>query len=239
MIKSLSPYYLSVPFVSPLTSETCSKYTLNIYVWDGLKTATPTTPVYSVTKNNPTTSTGNDKINISRLVNDYINFIPAVGVATGLIDAENQRWCKTSVVYTTENILDTDVEQLENVSLVVKGYSYGMDGENVGLPINKILLEGTEFKVQRNGFFNLPILINESFASITNYDSGCLYFVLSDLYLETGVGLEESTDNGVSWSYTVVSLISPVCGFTPTTTTWFRLKSLIDNTYSNIYILTL
>ena len=37
MIKTLSPYYINIPFVSPLTSLVCTSYTLKIYIWKGLK----------------------------------------------------------------------------------------------------------------------------------------------------------------------------------------------------------
>ena len=45
---------------------------------------------------------------------------------------------------------------------MTKGYNYGMDGKNAETPTNKILLSGTEFKVNRNGIFVLPIEIAET-----------------------------------------------------------------------------
>jgi hypothetical protein len=42
--------------------------------------------------------------------------------------------------------------QLQFVELAVRGYGYFMDGENPTTPINKVLLEGNEFKVNRNGY---------------------------------------------------------------------------------------
>lgn len=160
MIKSLSPYYINVPFVSPLTGATCTAFTLKIYVWDGLKLAPPVSAVYQVTKNNPTTSVGSDKLNIGRLVNDFIEFLPKFGSATGLYDAQNQRWCKTTITYKTADALDLNVEQLPTTTLVLKGYGYGMEGENSGIPQSRILLNGNEFKVSRNGIFNIPIILD-------------------------------------------------------------------------------
>jgi hypothetical protein len=147
MIKTLSPYYLTIPFVSPLTGAICTAFTLKIFVWDGVKATPPATASYSITKNNPTASTGNDKINIARLINDFIDFMPS---------ESNQRWCKTTVTYD-----GSGVEELVTTSLVLKGYGYGMSGENPQPPANRILLQGNEFKVQRSGVFNLPILILE------------------------------------------------------------------------------
>jgi len=94
------------------------------------------------------------------LVNDFIEFTPQLGAGTGLYDGNNQRWVKTAVIYNTGNPIDTDVVQLQTTVLMLRGYGYGMEGENPQPPANRILLQGTEFKVQRDGFFNLPIIID-------------------------------------------------------------------------------
>lgn len=162
MIKSLSPYYLSIPFLSPLTSVICTEYTLQIYVWDGVKATPPTTPSYTITKQNVANSSGTDKVNISRLLNDYIDFTLQSMSTTGLYNANNQRWVKTTIVYTTTDIDDLDVVQSATTTLMLQGYTYGLDGENAQTPTNKILLSGDEFKVNRSGFFNLPVMVAES-----------------------------------------------------------------------------
>lgn len=161
MIKTLSPYYLTIPFVDPVTTETCTSYTLKIYVWDGVKATPPVAESYAISKNNPTTSTGNDKINVARLLNDFIDFAPSTGVATGLIDGDNQRWVKFTLTYTVP-IDGVGSEQDVSTELVLKGYSYGMDGENGDTPTNRILMSGVEFKVNRTGVFNVPIKILEA-----------------------------------------------------------------------------
>lgn len=160
MIKSLSSYYINIPFFSPLTSDVAIEYTLLIWVWNGLKINPPVEPTYSKTKKNIDSSVDTDEINIARLVNDFIEFTPQLGAGTGVYDGNNQRWVKTAVIYNTGNPIDTDVVQLETTVLMLKGYGYGMQGENPQPPSNRILLQGTEFKVQRNGFFNLPIIID-------------------------------------------------------------------------------
>lgn len=163
MIKTLSPYYLYIPFVDPITTDTCLSYTLKLYVWDGDKDTPPATASYSITKNNPTSSTGNDKINIARLLNDFIDFAPSIGIATSLIDGDNQRWVKFTLTYTTlvDDIATLGTEQNVSTELALKGYSYGMDGENASTPANRILMSGDEFKVNRTGVFNVPIKILE------------------------------------------------------------------------------
>lgn len=177
MIKSLSPYNLSIPFVAPLSGLTCSSYTLQIFVWNGLKNVVPTNTTYEITKYNPTGSTGNDSINISLLINDFIDFTPYDTTATELIDGNNQYWVKTQILYTTADE-DDFVPNYEETLLMTSGYGYGMDGENSQIPSNNILLTGAEFKVSRDGFFILPILIEETTDEST--------LVLDSVTLDTG-----------------------------------------------------
>lgn len=160
MIKSLSPYYLSVPLVAPLSLETCSSFTLQIFVWNGLKNDVPTEPIYEITKDNANASTGSEEINISLLVNDYINFTPSFSDTTELVNGSNQIWVKTQVLYTTTEETDY-VPNYETTVLLLQGYGYGLDGKNPQPPTNNILLNGTEFKVDRDGKFVFPFLIQE------------------------------------------------------------------------------
>ena len=162
MIKSLSPYYVNIPFVSPLTGATAISYTLNLFIWNGAKNDPPIEPQYQTTKSNPTSSTGTDKINIARLVNDYINFTPNKSSVTELNDGNNQVWVRQEVEYTTSNEDDNGVLQLAETVLCLKGYGYGLDGENSQPPTNKILIPIQDYKVNRNGFFNVPILLEET-----------------------------------------------------------------------------
>ena len=158
MIKSLSPYYVETSFVSHRSSLTCTAYTLNIYVWNGAATNYPSMPSYSITKNNPTSSTSTDKINIARIINSFITITPQKGSGQELLDGNNQKWCKTEVIYTTASSLDATVPQDVDVQLLTRGYNYGTDGENGQPPSNKVMLSsGTEYNVNRSGFFSLPI----------------------------------------------------------------------------------
>jgi len=161
MIKSLSPYYVNIPFVSPLTGATAITYTLNLFIWNGLKNSPPSEAQYQITKENPTGSTGTDKINIARLVNDYINFEPNKSFITELNNGQNQVWVRQEVEYTTSDEDDNGVLQLAETVLCLKGYGYGLEGENPQPPNNKILIPIQDYKVNRNGIFNVPILIDE------------------------------------------------------------------------------
>jgi len=201
MIKSLSPYYLTIPFKSPLTNETCTAYTLKIYVWNGLKNTAPSTASYQVTKGNPTLSGGSDKVNIARLVNDYIDFLAQTSGVTALYNGNNQRWVKTEIVYTTSNELDLDLAQLPTTTLLLQGYGYGLDGQNSQPPTNKILLSGEEFKVNRGGVFNLPILIDEPTSTINAVDETI------DIYFQDTVLNVLSNDN-LGYAPTIIKSIS-------------------------------
>ena len=157
MIKSLTPYYINIPLVNPITEDVCLSYVLEIYVWNGAKNNPPIEPQYQITKTNPTASTGTDKINIANLINDFIDFVPNKSTVTELNDGNNQVWVLSQVIYN-----DTPtISQIYNLQLCVKGYGYGLSGENPQPPINKILIPIQDYKVNRNGFFNVPILIDE------------------------------------------------------------------------------
>jgi hypothetical protein len=158
MIKALTPYIITTSFVSPRSGLTCTAYQLSIFVWNGAKTNAPTTPSYLITKDNPTGSTSTDEVNIGRIINDFINQRPQKGIGQEFLDGNNQKWCKTSITYTTASGLDATVPQDVALDLLVRGYGYGMDGANPDTPTNKIMAtSGIEYKVNRGGFFSLPI----------------------------------------------------------------------------------
>ena len=221
MIKALSRYWIEIPFVSPNTSLTCTDFTLQVFVWNGDKGTPPTTPSYEITKKNPTGSTDLSKINIANLVSDFVDFTQQEGTTTELIDGNNQNWVKWQTFYTTSNPLDATTPSNLNTQLMLRGYSYGMGGENATTPANKILLSGNEFKVNRNGVFVLPIEIAETTVTlgtltITNITSlgGDQYEVT---FSQTG-NLDEiyyryKLDGEVSWNV----------GFESTTTSPFDI----------------
>ena len=240
MIKSLSPYYLTIPFIAPISETMCSSFTLQIFVWNGLKNIVPSNTVYEITIDNVTESVDDYKIDIALIVNDFIDFTPFDTTSTELIDGFNQYWVKTQILYTTEDE-DDYVPNYETTVLMTQGYGYGMGGENQQIPTNKILLQGTEFKVNRNGFFVLPILIEESeptetyFATITDTSGGCVTFTYNIPYAEPAITVQISTDGGIVWGDSTGSPTSPRCGFSFSSGDMVRLKSIGDTIYySNV-----
>ena len=162
MIKTLSPYYLTIPFVAPLSGLTCTEFTLQIFVWDGAKSSPPTSALYESTIKNPTSSVGNSKFDIANLISDAIRFTQQEGSGTDLINGNNQVWVKWQTFYKTTLATDNTTPTNINTVLASKAYAYGFDGENTTTPTNKILLSGNDFKVSRNSIFVLPIEIEQT-----------------------------------------------------------------------------
>ena len=158
MIKTLSPYYVSIPLVNPNTLVVCNSYEINLFIWKGNKTAVPAVPEYYITQINAAASNGTHTFNIARIINDFIEFEIEPSFVTSLEDSNNQVWVRFFITYDDE----PELPQFQFVELAVRGYGYFLDGENPSTPINKVLLEGTEFKVNRNGLFVLPIELDET-----------------------------------------------------------------------------
>jgi hypothetical protein len=232
MIKTLSPYYITTPFVSPATVLTCTSYTLSIYVWSGLQSAVPATASYTITKDNPTASTGDSKVNIAKILNDFITFTPVKATSTVLLDTVNQQWVKTEVTYITTAPADASTPQLGVVNMFTRGYSYGNDGENIATPTNKILMYGNEFNVSRTSYIAVPLQTNllATATTVISYpDSQINYTVTPNLDDSTGTNeelvstmlidaTETTTDtyfevvhNGVTLTYYIID----ECRYTP------------------------
>ena len=154
MIRTLSPYNYITPLVSPASGLTCTSYTLNLYIWNGNKANVPATTTESWTKLNPTASTGNDTINISRVLADYIEVPTVTGTGVQFVNANARWWIKTEVRYITNT---TENPQFGLTQLFGRGYSYGNEGENITTITDNMLLDGREFKVSRQGVAIIPI----------------------------------------------------------------------------------
>ena len=197
MIKTLSPYYINVPLVNPNSSVVCNSYTVKLFIWKGNKTAVPSVADYEITKINASASNGTDKVNIARIVNDFIDFNCIQSTVTSLENSDNQTWVRFFVLYNDQ----PTIPQLQFIELAIKGYGYFMEGENPTTPANKILLDGDEFKVNRNGTFVLPILLNETppaapsiiIESITDIGGGFFELVFSHIgtYLSMELFIDE------------------------------------------------
>lgn len=246
MIKTLSPYYISVPLINPTSELVCDSYTVNIYVWQGSKTAVPSTPDYTITKINAAGSSATEKLNIARIVNDFIDFSCVQSTVTSLEDGNNQAWVKFVCYYSDQ----PELPQLVTTQFAVKGYGYFMEGENPQIPANKILIEGDEFKVNRGGYFVLPIEMTETppdvpefiITDITGGDTitYTITFETDDIYLRY------RQDGDTDWIFepSVFSNTSPITFEIPLTgdveVQLFAYDALTDTfVYSNIFDVTI
>jgi len=155
MILTRSPYYKSVPWVRPSDSATVDSYTLELFIWTGGKVADlPATATYSILKENIEASTGTDKIDIARLVNDFIENIVVTDSLTGLKATGSSVWVKHQVVYNFGGDLSTELVVTDYAS---QGYGYGNEGENYQAT-SDLLSDTLEVDVYQGGNVMIPIL---------------------------------------------------------------------------------
>ncbi len=157
-IKTLSPYLLTIPLVNPISSVVCTQFTVKVYAWAGELSAIPAEPLYVITKINAAASSGSEKMDISKLINDVMEFSCVVQTDTNIVDGNNQVWVKYECYYSDM----PSFPSINTIELATKGYGYTMEGTNPQLPSNKILLTGDEFKVNRGGLFVLPFMVEEA-----------------------------------------------------------------------------
>tara|TARA_R110000803_G_scaffold37563_1_gene80930 strand:+ start:3949 stop:5034 length:1086 start_codon:yes stop_codon:yes gene_type:complete len=164
MIRSLSPYYITTPLEftpSGGSQQRCEKYTLNIWAWNGDKDFPVSDNSYQVTFKNTANSYGSHDINISKMIQDFIEFTPidTTGISNfDVVDGNNQMWVYTFVTYNDET-----TRVAENTELYSLGYSYGDEGKNYQAIPNNIALttKVSEYRVSTDGYFILPIYAGE------------------------------------------------------------------------------
>jgi hypothetical protein len=163
MIRSLSPYYINIPWVSPATGLTSTSYTLSLFIWDGDKAAPPATAEYSLSKFNPTGLTTSDNtVDISRLINDFVELTPSQTNTTAYNSTSASWWVKWQYTYVVVGGGVENTPQGATTKLFANGYSYGNEGGNVETITQLKLFQGLEFKADRTSYYSLPILANES-----------------------------------------------------------------------------
>ena len=83
MIRALSPYYIDTDLVYGGT--TCERFTLTVQIWDGAKASPDSTNEYKITYENTLGSTGSHKINISSMIQDYVEFNVPTSFSVGQV----------------------------------------------------------------------------------------------------------------------------------------------------------
>ena len=177
MIRTLSPYNYKIPFKSVDFQLICQKYTLELFIWNGAKADVPATATESWTKSNPLGLGGNgefDTINISRVLADYVETaLSSPEFDTQMLNGDSQWWLKSQVLYYTTPATPESTEPPAYVTtqLFNRGYSYGLEGENVTDVPDNIMATGREFRVNRRGVFLLPIYTPDNTVPTVKVDS--------------------------------------------------------------------
>lgn len=181
MIKTLSPYYKTITWMSPSSMTLPDKYILELYIWSGDKTNVPIEASYEVENVNPLGRVGDSDVNISNYINDFISNELYQSTTTQLIPTSSQVWVKSQVIYYINNVAQTP--EFEEVDLALKGYTYGMDGVNGSTPSSGVLSSVTELKVNKNSFFSLPVFLSETLTTdvtVISYPNNTLNKVFSE-----------------------------------------------------------
>lgn len=227
-MKILSPYYITVPYIAPLSGLVCTKFTLRVYIWGGLKSSVPISSTYEITKDNISGSTSSTKIDISKLVADFIDFQPSISNTTEVVNASNQVWVKVATVYYTTDANDLTTETNQIIELATKGYSYGSEGENASFPSNKILIPKIDYKVHKK--FVVPVLIDEvnvSPYSVISYPNNSINLVgaipsstnsnnlIQNIFIEVSEAVNEEYIEVQYNSNVITLLIENECRYEP------------------------
>ena len=165
MIRALSPYYIDTDLVYPSeatgTNVTCEYFTLTVQIWDGDKASPDPTNEYKLTYKNTSGSTGSHKINISSMIQDYVEFTAPSPLGyvsnTSLLDGNNQAWVYTYVEYDGDTLEQFD----EATELMTLGYTYGDEGENYTNVPDDFLMPVMDYKINKYGIFIIPLLSDE------------------------------------------------------------------------------
>lgn len=196
MILTRSPYYKNIPWLKPSDGIKADKYTLELWIWTGDRvTNIPNEATYRIKKDNIEDSSDIDKVDIARLIEDYIDNTLIDVTTTGVNDGNCAVWVRHLVYYTT----DTNISlELDITEAATKGYGYGYEGENYSSPM-ALLTDSIEIDAERESVVFVPINREQVSEPITilSYPNG----VLNESY--TLSQTDESSE--------VISIVSVAC----------------------------
>lgn len=159
MIKSRSPHYITVPFLSPLTGAKCTKYILKIKTWRGSLGSQPQGYDYEMVRFNYNDSSGSEDVNISSILSSFIESkLTLLSDGINNQDEQNQIWTSIDIEYFTNNSNDDGVNQNKKIDSVVLGYAFGSEGKNKSNPVDLILTNGRVFKVGNGCKFTIGLI---------------------------------------------------------------------------------
>jgi hypothetical protein len=156
-MKTLSDFIIEVPYISPATSAIADEILIRLFVWSGKLFERPSLPNFTITKLNPEALTDTLEIDIAPFIDSFISTDIEIPTATGLEPINNQKWYEWDAVYTTNEPADTNLPQLSQRGLAMKGYNYRFKN-TVLTPI--FIEENTYFSGKESKFI-IPILSDE------------------------------------------------------------------------------
>ena len=158
MIQTRSPYYLTIPWLSPSSGTTPDKYIVQLFVWSGLKASVPALPTYEIENKNPLGRTGSVDVNISSFLNDNLNTPLNKDTVTNLLNGNSAVWVKSQVIYYIGGIAQSP--EFATTQLAIKGFGYGIEGKNVQPP--NILATNKSFHISKLSNYSIPIIASET-----------------------------------------------------------------------------
>ena len=158
MILCRSAYYKEVPWVRPSDSQTADSFTLELYVWTGLKSAVPAEPQYSKTIFNVENLTTTLDVEIGRLIQDFIPEEVVNSTSTEILDGKNSVWVQHQVKYLFGQ---DETTELVVTDLATNGYGYGNEGKNF-TPTKRLLTDLEEGDAEQQSLIQIPVLLSES-----------------------------------------------------------------------------
>lgn len=152
-----SPHYVNTPF----DFDTTTSATIDLFVWNGLLSAVPSEPTYTLTKVRPTVNYQEFNTDLSDLVREKLDGKPTIVLTnpTNITDSQDAevKWFKWVASYTDpqETIADR-----ENTLIATEGFGYYNEGVNPTKPSDNILTNAALRKVDRSSFILLPFVNN-------------------------------------------------------------------------------
>ena len=143
MIQTRSPYYLTIPWLSPSSMTMPERYIVQLFVWSGLKSSVPATPTYEMENKNPLGRTGSVDVNISSFLNDNLTTPLNKDTVTNILSGNSAVWVKSQVIYYIAGVAQSP--EFVTTQLAIKGFGYGIEGKNVQPP--NILATNKSFNI--------------------------------------------------------------------------------------------
>jgi hypothetical protein len=181
MILCRSTYYKSVPWLRPSDSQKADSFTLELYVWTGLKSAVPASPQYSKTVFNVESLSTTLDVEIGKLIQDFVPDEVVTSNITEVLDGKNSVWVQHQVKYDVAGDITTE---LVVTDFATNGYGYGNEGKNYA-PTKTLLTDTEEVDADNNSFVQVPVLLSEVDPTRIEVKAGATVILAADLAATT------------------------------------------------------